>query len=149
MRFEGTIRTWNDERGFGFIEPAQGGQEIFIHIKAFTSRAGRPQQGQRVTFEVELNTEGKKRARAVEPFRSSRTSARSKTGSPAQRGTAGYFAILAFAVLYVGAAIVWQVPVWVAGLYLAASVVALFTYAFDKSAAGESLARTGGHTACH
>jgi len=25
MRFEGTLKTWNDDRGFGFIEPAQGG----------------------------------------------------------------------------------------------------------------------------
>lgn len=37
MRFEGTIKSWNDERGFGFIAPALGGDEVFIHIKAFTS----------------------------------------------------------------------------------------------------------------
>ena len=57
MRFEGTLKTWNDDRGFGFIEPTQGGQEIFVHITTFNSRTGRPQAGQRVTFEVELGPE--------------------------------------------------------------------------------------------
>ena len=36
MRLDGTIKSWNDERGFGFIEPTQGGPEIFVHIKAFS-----------------------------------------------------------------------------------------------------------------
>ena len=45
MRFEGVLSQWNDERGFGFIEPTQGGQEIFVHIKAFRQLAGRPQAG--------------------------------------------------------------------------------------------------------
>lgn len=35
MRFEGLLKTWNDERGFGFIQPLAGGQEIFVHVKAF------------------------------------------------------------------------------------------------------------------
>ena len=35
MQFTGTLQSWNDDRGFGFIEATQGGQEIFVHIKAF------------------------------------------------------------------------------------------------------------------
>lgn len=66
MRLEGVIKSWNDQRGFGFIEPDQGGQEIFVHIKALRAIGGRPEIGQRVTFEVELNAEGKKRATKVE-----------------------------------------------------------------------------------
>lgn len=62
MRFEGTIKSWNEKRAFGFIEPEQGGQEIFAHITAMPARGGRPSEGQRVSFEVELNREGKKRA---------------------------------------------------------------------------------------
>ncbi|MCP9850212.1 cold shock domain-containing protein, partial [Cyanobium sp. Morenito 9A2] len=34
MRLRGNLKSWNDERGFGFIEPAQGGKDIFVHIKA-------------------------------------------------------------------------------------------------------------------
>jgi cold shock CspA family protein len=66
MRFEGTLHTWNDDRGFGFIEPAQGGQEIFVHISAFGPRFGRPRVQQLLSFEVELGPQGKKRAKNVE-----------------------------------------------------------------------------------
>lgn len=58
MRFEGKLKSWNDERGFGFIESTQGGQDIFVHVKAFTTRTGRPQINQVFSFEVELGPQG-------------------------------------------------------------------------------------------
>ena len=73
MRFEGTLKTWHDDRGFGFIEPTQGGQEIFVHIKAFPAGTGRPQVGQVLSFEVTLGPNGKKRAQDVQyPVRARR-----------------------------------------------------------------------------
>jgi hypothetical protein len=45
MRFDGKLKSWNDELGFGFIEPLRGGQEIFVHIKSFPPGAGRPTIG--------------------------------------------------------------------------------------------------------
>ncbi len=81
MRFEGTLTTWNDDRGFGFITPAQGGQEVFVHIKAFQRlNGGRPQVGQRVSFEVETSPEGKKRACRVQQAQGAFTPR--PTGSP-------------------------------------------------------------------
>ena len=134
MRIDGTLKSWNDERGFGFIDPTQGGQEIFVHIKAFEVRTERPQVGQRLTFEVEVNPDGKKRAKLVQQVRLTRPSSR-RRDSPAQWGTASYFAIPAFLLLYFFVAIVWRVPNWVAGLYLVASVVCFVVYVVDKSAA--------------
>ena len=69
MRFEGTLKTWNDDRGFGFIEPAQGGQEIFVHVKAFGPRVRRPQVRQLLSFEIEPGPKGSKRAKNVEHAR--------------------------------------------------------------------------------
>ena len=135
MRFEGTIKTWNDDRGFGFIEPTQGGQEIFVHVKAFRVRSGRPQIGQRVTFEVELSAEGKKRARDVEACRAVRAEARQRQNTSSPWGTASFFAIPAFLALYLAVAVLWRVPAWVAGLYAGASLVAFAAYASDKAAA--------------
>lgn len=145
MQFTGTIQSWQDDRGFGFIEPTQGGQAVFVHIKSFTSRGGgRPQVGQRVTFEVELNAQGKKRAKnvavvsAATPTKSSTSAVprqRRAANSPAQWGTASLFALPAFLLVYLAVAVIWRVPGWVAALYAGASVVCALVYAIDKSAA--------------
>lgn len=66
MRFKGILKKWNDDRGFGFIDPIQGGHEVFVHITAFSTRRGRPQVNELLWFEVELGPEGKQRAKNVE-----------------------------------------------------------------------------------
>lgn len=135
MTTTGTLKSWNDERGFGFIEPENGGQEIFVHIKAFTVRSARPVAGQRLTFQVETTADGKKRAVRVAPVRASRAAIRQRNDSPAQWGTASYFTIPAFLLLYLIVAVLWGVPKWVAGLYVLASFAAFLFYGFDKWAA--------------
>lgn len=135
MRFEGTIKTWNDDRGFGFIESTQGGQEIFVHIKSFKQRAGRPQAGQAVSFEVEVGPQGKKRAKNVEPIRSSRPTARRPAGSTAQWGTTTLFAIPAFLLLYFVVHLLWKPSPLLAVGYVGMSIFTILVYAFDKSAA--------------
>lgn len=137
MRFEGVIKSWNDDRGFGFIEPTQGGQEIFVHVKAFTRRSGRPQMNQLVSFEVELGPQGKKRARNVEPVRTVRSAVRVRVrrNAPAPWGTATLFTIPAFLLLYLTVSVLWKPPPWVAAIYLAVSLFTFVAYAADKSAA--------------
>ncbi|HUH55906.1 MAG TPA: cold shock domain-containing protein [Rhodanobacter sp.] len=39
MRTHGTLVKWNDDRGFGFIEPAAGTEEVFVHVSAFPREA--------------------------------------------------------------------------------------------------------------
>ncbi len=65
MRIDGTVTKWNDDRGFGFITPAQGGVEVFVHVSAFPRDGQRPRLGERVTFEVMLDAQGRKQARNV------------------------------------------------------------------------------------
>jgi len=134
-RIDGTLKSWNDERGFGFIEPLHGGQEIFVHIKSIERRSGRPQIGQRLTFEVEIGPEGKKRAKRVQLVQTKRAVNRERNDLPAHWGIASYVAIPTFLVVYVIAAVLWGVPTWVAGLYLAGSAICFVVYAIDKSAA--------------
>ena len=62
MQIDGTLTKWNDERGFGFITPRRGGQNIFVHISEFTRNGRRPQLGEVLLFEIETDKEGKKRA---------------------------------------------------------------------------------------
>jgi len=63
MRTEGVLLKWNDGRGFGFISPVQGGQEIFVHISVFPQDGLRPTVGEKLSFEIETDDKGKKRAK--------------------------------------------------------------------------------------
>lgn len=146
MRFEGLIRSWDDERGFGFIEPTLGGQDIFVHIKAFPRGAARPAIGQRVSFEVELGPQGKKRARKAEAVRPAGGHIKARRSSPAQWGTATLFAIPAFLVVYIATGILWRHPPWVGLVYLIVSAVTYVAYALDKSSAKDGGWRTAEST---
>lgn len=58
----GILRTWNDERGFGFIAPTQGGRELFVHISAFPQDGSRPTLGETLQFELGAGKDGKPQA---------------------------------------------------------------------------------------
>lgn len=133
MRFEGILKSWNNERGFGFIEPFQGGEALFVHIKAFEAERGRrPAVGQRVTFEEEVTSEGKRRARRVQYIQLQQAQKPQRRRFSAQRGRTGLFAFLVFILIYVTVQLIWHVPDWVAGLYFGASVITFIFYAADK-----------------
>ena len=66
MKSHGTLKKWNDERGFGFIETPNGDKEIFVHISAFPRNGIRPRIGEMVSFEVSSGPDGKTRAVAIQ-----------------------------------------------------------------------------------
>jgi uncharacterized membrane protein YsdA (DUF1294 family)/cold shock CspA family protein len=142
VRFEGTLKAWNDDRGFGFIAPARGDEEVFVHIKAFGRRAGRPVVGQLLTFEVEVGPGGRKRARNVQLGGAARSSIARREERPAAWNAASLLAIPLLIALYVGVSLQWRVsPLWAAA-YAMASIVTFFAYAFDKTAATRGTWRT-------
>ena len=145
-RFEGRLKSWNDDRGFGFIEPIQGGQEIFVHIKSFPPRSGRPQVNQPMSFEVELNGQGKKRAMNVLMVRPARNPLPVRKESPAEWGTASVLAIPGFLVVYLASAIAWGVPKQFLFAYAGVSFICFMAYAIDKSAARSGGWRTAERT---
>jgi cold shock protein len=53
---QGTVKWFNGQKGFGFIQPDDGGKDVFVHISA-VERAGMSNlnEGQKVTFEVVEN----------------------------------------------------------------------------------------------
>lgn len=61
---QGTIKNFNAERGFGFIMPIAGGEDVFFHISALTDQ-DEPRVGDRVDYDVGTDSETG-RSRAVE-----------------------------------------------------------------------------------
>lgn len=49
----GTVKWFNTTKGFGFIQPDDGGKDVFVHISAVErSGIGRLNEGQKVSFDV-------------------------------------------------------------------------------------------------
>lgn len=108
MRTHGTLIKWNDDRGFGFIDPAGGGVEIFVHVSAFPRDGVRPHIGDLISFDVDAGKDGKQKAVRVmrpgttrRPRRSAATSHRHRRQNSWVNIAGGLLLAAIFACAYV------------------------------------------------
>lgn len=60
MRQIGTVKFYNTQKGYGFIKPDEGGNDIFVHVTAVErSGIGSLVEGMRISFETEPDKRGK------------------------------------------------------------------------------------------
>lgn len=160
MLLEGTLQSWNDERGFGFIAPDGGGPQVFVHISAFQNTAARPQARQRLSYVLDKPGGDKPRASRARVLGASghgatepRPSGSRPTAPRGQRkaegsGRAGrqgaldllFIPGLAALLLVLGLSFgsTWRAAGW----YVLASLVTFAWYAWDKAAAQQGHWRT-------
>jgi len=64
----GTVKWFNSQKGYGFIKPATGGNDVFVHISA-VERAGLDglQEGQQLSYELEQGQRGRVSAVNLRP----------------------------------------------------------------------------------
>jgi CspA family cold shock protein len=60
MRQNGTVKFFNQAKGYGFVSPEDGGKDVFVHITA-VQRSGIPEltEGLKISFEVQEDTRGR------------------------------------------------------------------------------------------
>ena len=57
-RLQGTVKFFNDAKGFGFIKPDNGERDVFIHSSKLDAVGGTLQEGQTVAFEAQQGQKG-------------------------------------------------------------------------------------------
>ncbi|MFN0190772.1 MAG: cold-shock protein [Aestuariivirga sp.] len=60
MRQNGTVKFFNQAKGYGFISPEDGGKDVFVHITA-VQKSGIPELGEnmKISFEVQADKRGR------------------------------------------------------------------------------------------
>jgi CspA family cold shock protein len=62
----GTVKWFNAHKGYGFIQPDDGSNDVFVHISAVEqSGVGTLQEGQKLSYELERGNQGKTSAVAL------------------------------------------------------------------------------------
>jgi cold shock CspA family protein len=94
VRYSGTLITWQDDRGFGFIAPTHGGPHLFAHISAFGGDGTRPTVGEKVSYDLGRRQNGLPQAVNVVRQAIGATVRRESsvaTRAPADHGSREYF----------------------------------------------------------
>ncbi|PRA81033.1 cold-shock protein [Ochrobactrum sp. MYb29] len=65
----GTVKFFNQDKGFGFITPEDGGSDVFVHVSGLVQAGGSLGEGQKVSYEIGQDRKtGKAKAENVRPI---------------------------------------------------------------------------------
>ncbi|WP_417760261.1 DUF1294 domain-containing protein [Shewanella sp.] len=136
MKGKGHLSQWNDERGFGFITPVNGEQQVFLHINAMANRSRRPTAGELLSYDLAQDKQGRWQAlnvMTISDKQQRQQPSNRRRHQQKQRGKSQYL-LLFFSLLALAS---WQhwLPIYAPVWYLLLSLVCYITYAVDKRAA--------------
>ncbi len=146
---KGKIVEWNDERGFGFIMPDDGGHKIFFHINDYPQFQGRPYVGQESFFETVRTDRSEKAVEIITLDLVSRRIQHQQFKAVHRRQNSddhsGWWAVL-FLAGVVLMALFRRVPPTTPIVYALASIFSILAYGSDKKRAEEGLWRISENT---
>lgn len=141
----GKIVQWKDDKGFGFIETAEGKERLFFHHTAFENHQQRPQLGLAIEFVRGCDAKGRPCALSVRRQNSKEPKTTSHR-SPSRKGTGSAL----FAILLSTAAIALILPLThslkLFTAYLVMSLISIIAYNLDKAKAEKGRWRTQENT---
>ena len=65
MRYQGKIKNWKGDKGYGFVSPNGDTDTSFVHISQFKNKHRRPKDDDLITYEIEIGSDGKKKATQI------------------------------------------------------------------------------------
>jgi uncharacterized membrane protein YsdA (DUF1294 family)/cold shock CspA family protein len=138
VRYQGKITNWNDEKGYGFVEPNGGGIRAFVHIKSFSKRTRRPIEGDLIVYSAVKEKDGRFSAENIDFSRSQK----GRDESKGNQRILGTIITLGFCIFILCAAVFGKLPTQLLVLYTVVSLLTFVVYAMDKSAAKSNNWRT-------
>ncbi len=147
MRLQGRLANWNDDKGFGFVQPNGGGERAFVHIKAFKRKSRRPVDGDVIVYQQVAGRKGPE-AKNVQLVSDRKAHIKAKNKHQATQAGSAIHVRLArllspvFALTLVGAYFLSRLSMDIIVAYLALSLLTFTVYAWDKSAAQANRWRT-------
>ncbi|GIU22328.1 cold shock and DUF1294 domain-containing protein [Shewanella schlegeliana] len=132
----GVIDSWDDAKGFGFIQIPGQKQQVFLHISAFTRQSLRPQTGNRVQFHLTKDKQGKWRADKAQLLSGGTIKSSRKINCSSSRFSIAI--ALSFIVILTISYSLQHIPLWLLLYFISASLVTFFAYGWDKRSARKS-----------
>ena len=132
MRYQGPLYQWNDEKGYGFVEPNGGGTRAFVHIKEFADQTRRPALGDLLIYRLGQDEQGRPVAREI-CFVGGETPAHFERVEQFRRNS-NQFTLL-FCLLLAILTFMGELPIPVLLLYTGMSLATYLCYLVDKARA--------------
>ncbi len=133
----GIVANWNEDKGFGFIDPQAGNRKIFAHISDYSKGHQKPFKGLEVQYLLSTDQRGRKRAVEVSPV-----TGYSKYSRGVQQKLFSFVLLIAFSGALFFLLHSQRIPLEVVYVYAIMSVFTFLIYAKDKHAAKRGAWRT-------
>jgi len=98
---KGVLKTWKEDRGFGFITPDNGSKDIFVHISAIAQASRRPMPGDIIHYRIARDRNGK--LRAINAIIEGISPSHQLSGQPGERKKPLVWLIVAASILILAA----------------------------------------------